>query len=273
MNYKTESFGKLIELVAQVKAQKVTKDGEVRNLSPDERLREYIKYFVTSGIYDYAYLDEVKEKKGAIKSTRQDNERALHRFLYEGKGVCQQFAQALSLACGIDGEIECRYTEALVMPKGANYDVVNGTDVIERENDDSIGHGFNVVRQENGERSIVDISSMIHCEDGKKGRRGGYASDKQNFAFVSLEEYKQNLATEGPRLVLRKFDEKGTYYYLYAWRHFDKPEELEKYYNMLNFSDEEKIQRSDMLEDPKLGPKNMKTVPNGVEGDPGKIDC
>jgi len=205
---KTESLEGLKMLVSQVKA---------KGLSPDNRLKEYIKHFVNGGSYDTELCAELKKrKKEGKEETSEDNEKWLHRFLHTGKGVCQQFAQALSLICGIDEEITCYYTAAEVKIK---------------DETESIGHAFNVVELINGEHSIVDISSMIHCEEDKKGIKGGYKSDAKNFAFVSLEQYMQNFAAEGNKVLPMLNEATGEPYYSVSYPHYPGNE---AYYDLLN---------------------------------------
>ena len=182
---------------------------QCKNLPNGGRLKAYANYFANNLSYDKGFRNEVIANNGMNNAEAIENQ--LFKLIKEGKGVCQQFSAALTLLTQIDCEksgngIKLRYALADV--------VVDGEKVM---------HAFNVIRAGDEVGLVIDISSMIHCNEGD------YKNNAQAFFAKDSKEYYQNMKAEGVELLPKSY-----------MRVFVYPEgnNFDDYYQLLN-SDEE----------------------------------
>ena len=180
-----------------------------KTLPPKQRLENYIKHFVDIGRYDKQRRDAIVG--GSVEESLDLSEKELREFLQTGDGVCQQFAQALSLIGVIDGDMNIFYSACNLLNKEGK----------------KIGHALNVVIMD-GNAFVVDLSSLIHCKEKD------YKSSPQNFYNVKLEEYIENLKKEGVELISFNKDEKGEYDHYLATLKLLGKENLDAYYLLIN---------------------------------------
>jgi len=143
-----------------------------KGFSAEERIKKYIEYFVNNFSYDVDHKDFVLS--GEYHDTMDQQEKDLSNLFINKKGVCHQFAQALSLLSCFDKEIQINYCFC---------------SLIDEYTEENVAHANNVVII-NGDAKIVDISSMIHSRDKI------YKQEILAFSLISFEEYIQNLRKE-----------------------------------------------------------------------------
>lgn len=183
---------------------------QYKNLPNGGRVKSYASYFANNFSYDKTFGDEVISNNGLV--TAEAIEDQLFKLIKEGKGVCQQFAQALTLLTKIDYE---KSGNGLKL----NYAVADVVDVKGRK----VFHAFNVVRSGSDVGLIIDISSMIHCMEGD------YKQEANAFYAKTTQEYYQNMKSEGAEVLPGS----SSKVFIYPeGRNFDD------YYQLLN-SDEE----------------------------------
>lgn len=86
-----------------------------KTLPPKQRLENYIKHFVDIGRYDKQRRDAIVG--GSVEESLDLSEKELREFLQTGDGVCQQFAQALSLIGVIDCDMNIFIVLAIFLIK------------------------------------------------------------------------------------------------------------------------------------------------------------
>ena len=137
----------------------------------------YVDYFVKNFSYDKDLRDRVIETNGSASVEQSEND--LYTLIHDGKGVCQQLSQALSLV----SQIDFSYTKnAMVLYYVATDININGQE---------LAHAFNVLNVGNSNALVIDISSMIHAKDGD------YRQDKKDFFLQGGDTYCQNMEREG----------------------------------------------------------------------------
>lgn len=142
------------------------------NLDFSDRLYAYIDYFMNNFSYDNDLRDRILSRM--IEETSEIREESLFRLLHDGRGVCDQLAQAFSLIGSIDSEF---WQHGIVIEYSTCNIAVKGR---------KIGHAINhIVIGKN--RYVLDLSSMIHC------RQKDYQAREEDFKLVSFAEYQKNM--------------------------------------------------------------------------------
>jgi len=161
-----------------------------------DRLYNYINFFVETFKYDDKYFESEMEaiKNGTSKPRDQQaiQEQLLGLFK-NGKGVCEQFAQALTILSQID--VLNTLTKTTLNEETGAQEVDRGflVSCIECKivkNGKLIAHEINGINLGKGKYFIIDISSMIHA------KYGDYKQDKESFCFKSFEDYVANMKME-----------------------------------------------------------------------------
>ena len=145
------------------------------------RMQVYVDYFVDNFSYDKDLRNRVIADSGV--ETFEKTEHNLFNLLYEGKGVCQQLSQALSLLSQID---YMKTKDALPLYYVATDIKLDGQD---------LAHAFNVIRKGNKVWYVIDISSMIHA------KQGDYTQEKGAFYLRESREYCENMKKEGVEIL------------------------------------------------------------------------
>lgn len=148
-----------------------------KDLESVDRMQAYVDYFVKNFSYDIDLRNRVIADKGV--ETFEKSEENLFNLLYEGKGVCQQLSQALSLLSQID------YTKT----KNALPLFYTATDI--KLGGKDLAHAFNVIRNGNKVWYVVDTSSMIHS------KQGDYKQEQSAFYLKEDKGYCENMRKEG----------------------------------------------------------------------------
>lgn len=145
-----------------------------KDLPVDERKQAYVDYFVKTFSYDdNLRIDTLAEDR---EPTFELSEQELANLFITKKGVCNQFAQALSLLSCFDPEFDIFYSYCRVY--------------IAKDNETD-GHAINCIMH-NGQARIIDISSAIHCKERQ------YAQNQESdFKFLLFEDYIKNLSKDG----------------------------------------------------------------------------
>lgn len=152
-----------------------------KNLSVEERLIAYSDFFANNFSYDKEFRNEVIAKKGM--DTSVDIENQLFKLIKEGKGVCQQFTQAMTLLTQID------YDNS---GNGIKLDYAVTDVVVE---DKSVMHAFNVIRMNNKVALVIDLSSMIHSVERD------YKQSSNAFFIKNSLDYSRNMKAEGVEII------------------------------------------------------------------------
>ncbi len=200
--YKEFTINYLTELVNQYK-----------NLPDKERVKAYLDYFLANFNYDKVHREDILSQKQT--ETFEGNEKELFTLLHDGKGVCQQFAQAIALLSVIDQNItKSGYFRASY----ANCRIFKGR---------KMGHAINLCSIGN-DTVIIDVSSMIHARDKD------YKLDKYCFGLVSVEDYMQNLKQEDCEIIPIAEDLNETYLAC-----FSRKLDVNLMYDILNLTTDE----------------------------------
>lgn len=182
-----------------------------KDLPDKERLRAYIDHFVEIGKYDKDRRERIVFNKKEHVETLEGSMQELFEYLYTGIGVCQQFSQAMALVGALDESLKIYYCGCRIEAKGI-----------------PMGHAINVAVL--GEKAfVVDVSALIHVKEGD------YKTEAGNFAFVTLEDYIENLKKEDIKLVSANADnkERKNDQYLVAFKHLKK-EDVDAYHYLIN---------------------------------------
>lgn len=147
-----------------------------KNLDFTDRLYAYIDYFVKNFSYDNDLRDRVLSRM--IDETTEIKEESLLNLLHDGRGVCDQLAQAFSMLGSIDSEL---WQHGIVIEYSTCNISVKGK---------KMGHAVNHIVV-GGNRFVVDLSTIIHC------RQKDYQADEELFKLVGLDEYRENMESIG----------------------------------------------------------------------------
>ena len=136
-----------------------------KNLDFTDRLYAYIDYFVKNFSYDNDLRDRVLSRM--IDETTEIKEESLFNLLHDGRGVCDQLAQAFSMLGSIDSEL---WQHGIVIEYSTCNISVKGK---------KMGHAVNHIVV-GGNRFVVDLSTMIHC------KQKDYQADEELFKYPSI---------------------------------------------------------------------------------------
>ena len=166
-----------------------------KDLPADERKQAYVDYFVKTFSYDDNLRTNTlaEDRKPSFELSEQE----LANLFITKKGVCNQFAQALALLSNFDDEFIIRYCVCEVY--------------IESEQK-TVGHAINCY-EHNSKQEIIDISSAIHCKEGK------YTENRESdFEFVNFDDYILNLEKDAVKYAYKCNDRSK--YILQAYQRF-----------------------------------------------------
>ena len=142
-----------------------------KHLPAEERLKNYINYFVDTFSYDFDLRNSVLSYNH--QDTLQCHEEDLARLFTDKKGVCDQFAKAFSLLGNLDNEIMVIYCFCDLL--------------INKEQ--KVSHAINIVAIDK-KAKLVDLSSMIHSKEGD------CMQNRDAFCMLDFLEYVDALKKE-----------------------------------------------------------------------------
>ena len=151
------------------------------NLDISDRLNAYINYFVNNFHYDSSLRDQILSH--SFNETRENREQSLFELFYNGKGVCDQLAQAFSLL----GTIDPIWKKNIIVEYATCNLMINGKKISHAVNHIVVGK----------QRFILDLSTMIHCKQKDKG----YKANSNDFKLISMEQYVNSLSSIGIDLI------------------------------------------------------------------------